>query len=158
MYYVGSYEPLVRENAEAVDDEDIVPSKHSDETDVWFTDWQVAEDGMNVELDERVDWDLVRMDLAWVARLFAGRRSIPLQLDTYADAGRGLADLSERTHLAGRVARIDQVSVRYEQSTDPAVRGLVPEPGGAMQHRVLSFRDRRAHPGKVVGWVVRVRA
>lgn len=158
VYYGASYDPLLRADEEVVDDEDIVPSRHPDETDVWFTGWQVAEDALNVELDQHVGWDLVPMDQDWVDRLFAGRRSIPLQLDTYADARRDLADLSDRTRLAGRVARIDQVSVRYEVSTDPAVRGLVPETSGAMQHSVLSFRQRRAHHGKAVGWVVRVRA
>jgi hypothetical protein len=32
------------------------------------------------------------------------------------------------------------------------------KPGGAMQHSVLSLRLSRAHHGKVVGWIVRVRA
>lgn len=156
VYYGASYEPLVC--ADAAWDEDVVPSRHPDETDVWCTEWQVAEDGVNVERDEHVDWDLVPMDQDWVARLFAGRRAIPVQLDTYADAGRNPSELTARTRVAGRVARIDQVSVRYHASTDSAVRGMVPETGGALQYSVLSFRERRAHRGKVVGWVVRVRS
>ena len=97
------------------------------------------------------------MDQDWVARLFAGRRTIPLQLDTYADAGRDVSDLAERTLLPGRLARVDQVSVRSEMSTDPAVHELVPRTGGAMQHSVLSLRQLRAHHGTVVGWIVRIR-
>lgn len=90
-----------------------IASRHPDEIDVWFTGWQVAEDGLNVELDERVEW---------------------------------------------AVEPMDQVSVRYDVSTGPIVRGWVPDAGGAMQHSVASFRERRAHHGKAVGWVVRVRA
>ncbi|WP_104133182.1 DUF6578 domain-containing protein [Cryobacterium sp. M91] len=148
VYSTASYESFQRQHVGTVEAEDI---------DVWFTEWQVAEDGLNVELDERVRWDLVPMDQDWVARLFAGRRTVPLQLDTYADAGCEASDLAKRTLVAGRVARIDQVSVRYEMSTGPVVRGLVPLTGGAMQHSVLSLRQLRAHHGTVVGWIVRVR-
>ena len=56
-----------------------------------------------------------------------------------------------------RLVLIDQVSVRYEMSTDLVVRGLVPESGGAMQHSVLSLRQSRARYGTVVGWIVRIR-
>ena len=157
VYYAASYEPFQREPVGAVEAEDIVPSPDPGDIDVWFSEWQVVEDGLNVELDERVHWDLVSMDQDWVLRLFAGRRTVLLQLDTYADAGRDASDLAERTLLSGRVARIDQVSVRYEMSTDPADRGLVPETGGAMQHSVLSLRQPRTHHGTVTGWIVRVR-
>jgi hypothetical protein len=82
----------------------------------------------------------------------------PWQLDTYADAVRDPSDRSDRTQLSGRVARIDQISVRHHPSKDPEERGvLVPETGGAMQHSVLSFRQSRGHHGKVVGWIVRLR-
>ena len=75
--YVVSYEPIDRVDVEAAELEDIVPSQEPRDTDVWFTKWQVAEDGLDVALDQRVDWSLVPMDQNWVSRLFAGRRSIP---------------------------------------------------------------------------------
>ena len=156
--YVGTYEPIDRVDVEAVEPEDIVPSQEPRDTDVWFTEWQVAEDSLDVALDQHVDWSLVPMDQNWVSRLFAGRRTIPLQLDTYADAVRDPSDRTDRTQLSGRVARIDQISVRYHPSKDPEERGvLVPETGGATQHSVLSFRQSRGHHGKVVGWIVRLR-
>ncbi|WP_104133738.1 hypothetical protein [Cryobacterium sp. Y62] len=81
-----------------------------------------------------------------------------MQLDTYADAVRDPSGQSDRTQLSGRVARIDQISVRYHPSKDPKERGvLVPETGGAMQRSVLIFRQSRGHHGKVVGWIVRLR-
>ena len=156
--YVVSYEPIDRVDVEAAEPEDIVPSQEPSDTDVWFTEWQVAEDGLDVALDQRVDWSLVPMDQNWVCRLFAGRRSIPLQLDTYADAVRDPSDPSDWTQLSGRVARIDQISVRHHPSKDPEERGVpAPETGGAEQHSVLSFRQSRGHHGEVVGWIVRVR-
>jgi len=156
--YVGSYEPIDQVDVEAVEPEDTVPSPETRDTDVWLTEWQVAEDGLDVALDQRVDWSLVPMDQNWASRLFAGRRAIPLQLDTYADAVRDPSDRSEWTQLSGRVARIDQISVRYHPSEDPKERGgLVPETGGAMQHSVPSLRQTRGHHGKIVGWIVRVR-
>ena len=156
--YVGLYEPIDRVDVEAAEPEDIVPSQEPRDTDVWFTEWQVAEDGLDVALDQRVDWSLVPMDQNWVSRLFAGRRTIPLQLDIYADAVRDPSDPSDRTQLSGRVARIDQISVRHHPSKDPEERGVpVPETGGANQHSVLSFRQSRGHHGEVVGWIVRVR-
>ena len=157
--YVGSYEPIDLVDVVAVEPEDIVPSQEPGDTDVWVTEWQVAEDGLDVALDQHVDWSLVPMDQNWVSRLFAaGRRTIPWQLGTYADAVRDPSEPSDRTQLSGRVARIDQISVRHHPSKDPEERGvLVPETGGAMQHSVLSFRQSRGHHGKVVGWIVRLR-
>ena len=64
---------------------------------MWFTEWQVAEDRLHVELDERVHWDLVPLDQDWVAHLFAGRRTVSLQLDTYAAAGRDASDVRTKT-------------------------------------------------------------
>lgn len=155
---VFSYEPILRREVEAVDAEDTVPSKGPHETDVWLTEWQVAEDGLDVAVGQHVDWALVPMDQSWVARLFAGRRTIPLQLDTYADAKRDISDPSAFTLLSGRVARIDQISVQYQPSDDPAERGVrLPEAGGAMQHTVVSLRKPRAYHGELVGWIVRVR-
>ena len=153
--YVGTYEPIGRVDVEAVEPEDIVPSQEPGDTDVWFTEWQVAEDGLDVALDQHVDWSLVPMDQNWVSRLFAGRRAISLQLDTYADA---IHDRSDWTQLSGCVARIDQISVLYHPSKDPEACGaLVPETGGAMQHSLRSFRQSRGHHGKLVGWIVRLR-
>ena len=156
--FVVSYEPLVREDVIAVDAEDIVPSRGPHETDVWLTEWQVAEDGFDVALDQHVDWALVPMDQDWLARLFAGRRTVRLQLDTYAEAVRDSREASDWTQLSGRVVRIDQISVPYHLSEDPAERGVrVPETGGAVQHSVRSLRKPRAHHGELVGWIVRVR-
>ncbi len=143
---------------EVVDAEDIVPSMGPHETDVWLTQWQVAEDGLDVALDQHVDWALVPMDQGWLARLFAGRRTVPLQLDTYADAVRNRSDPSAWTLLSGRVARIDQISVRYDPSEDSAEPGeRLPEVGGAMQHSVLSLQKPRAYHGELVGWILRIR-
>ena len=153
---VASYESLRREEARAVDAEDIAPNRGPQETDVWLTEWQVAEDGFDVALDQRVDWTLVPMDQDWATRLFSGRRTVPLQRDTYAEATRDSREISDWNQLSGRVARIDQISVRYHPSEDPAEHGLVPETGGAMQHSVPSLQKPRAHHGQIVGWIVRV--
>ena len=152
----ASYESLRTEESRAVDAEDVAPNRGPRETDVWLTEWQVAEDGFDVALDQRVDWTLVPMDQDWVIRLFSGRRTVPLQRDTYAEATRDSREISDWTQLSGRVARIDQISVRYHPSEDPAEHGLVPETGGAVQHSVLSLRKPRAHHGQIVGWIVRV--
>lgn len=129
---------------EAVEAEDVVPSGSPHETDVWLTEWQVAGDGLDVAVGQHVDWALVPMDQSWVARLFAGRRTIPLQLDTYAGAERDTYDPSAFTLLSGRVARIDQISVRYQPSEDPAeTRSAVARNRGAMRHSVLSLRKPR---------------
>jgi hypothetical protein len=131
---------------------DVVPFKDSREIDVWLTEWQVSEDGFDVVLGEEVDWALVPMDREWLARMFAGRRAVSLQRDTYAGAAGERYGPSEWTHLSGRVTRIDQVSVRY-----PGTRGTgLAEAGSAMQHTVSSVQRRRSHDGNLVGWVVRI--
>jgi len=158
VHLSASHEPLVQEEARAVDAEDIPPLGGSHDTDVWLTEWQVAEDRFDVALGQHVAWALVPMDQDRLARMFAGRRAVALQRDTYADALCGTPDAPTWTHLSGRVARIDQISVRYRPSEDPAERGLVPETGGAMQHSVLSVREPRAHHGTIAGWIVRIRA
>lgn len=97
------------------------------------------------------------MNQDWVAGLFAGRRTVPLQLDTSADAVRNLSDPSAWTLLSGRVARIDQISVRYHPSEDSAEpEARLPEAGDAKQHTVLSLQKPRAHHGELVGWIVRI--
>ncbi|MGO1385852.1 MAG: DUF6578 domain-containing protein [Microbacterium gubbeenense] len=154
---VFSFRPLVKKDVGAVDAEDIAPSSGPHETDVWLTEWQVTEDGFDVALDQRVDWTLVPMDQEWVTRLFSGRRTFPLQRDTYAQTTRDTRETSDWTQLSGRVSRIDQISVRYQPSEDPAEHGLVPETGGAVQHSVPSLQRPRAHHGEIVGWIVRVR-
>ncbi|WP_104133737.1 hypothetical protein [Cryobacterium sp. Y62] len=62
MRYVGTYEPIDRMDVGAVEPEDIVPSQEPRDTDVWFTEWQVAEDSLDVALDQHVDWSLGPMD------------------------------------------------------------------------------------------------
>jgi hypothetical protein len=157
QHFAYSYEALLSGDDESVDVEDIAPGRGPHETDVWLTEWQVAEDGFDVAVDQRVEWALVPMDQEWLARLFAGRRAVPLQLDTYAEATRDNLDPLVWTHLSGRVARIDQISVRYYRSEVPDERGVgVAETGGAMQHSVLSMRQPRAFHGQLVGWIVRV--
>ena len=154
---VFSYEALLGGDYESVDAEDIVPGRGPHETDVWLTEWQVAEDGFDVAVDQRVEWALVPMDQDWVARLFAGRRAVSLQLDAYAEATQDILAPLVWTHLSGRVARIDQISVRCYRSEVPKERGVgVAETGGAMQHSVLSLRKPRAFHGQLVGWIVRV--
>ena len=152
-----SYDALLTGDYVSFDAEDIVPGRGPHEVDVWLTEWQVAEDGLDVAVGQRVEWTLVPMDQDWIARLFAGRRAVPLQLDTYAEATRDISDPLLWTHLSGRVARIDQISVRFYSSEVPEERGVgVAETGGAMQHRVLSLREPRACHGPLVGWIVRV--
>ncbi|MBE7163337.1 MAG: hypothetical protein INR72_19020 [Williamsia herbipolensis] len=123
----------------------------ADECDVWLTEWQVAEDGFDAHVGEHVTWDLVPMDDDWVDRLWAGRRSIGLQRDTYWDGPEGA--VAQR--VPGTVVRIDQVSVRYVQ--DPDGSGLVPEDGAARQQAVSSLWPRVPHHGSIVGWVVTLR-
>lgn len=155
---VFSFRPLVKKDVGAVAAEDVAPSSGPHQTDVWLTEWQVAEDGFDVALGQHVDWHLVPMDDAWVTQLFAGRRTITVQLDTCAEARRHPIATLVWTHLTGRVTRIDQISVRFHSSQDPAERGVrVAETGGAMQHSVLSLQKPRAHHGVIVGWIVRVR-
>lgn len=152
-----SYKSLMGKEPQVVDAEDVVPSRGPHETDVWLTQWQVAEDGLDVAFDQHVDWALVPMDQDWLGRLFAVRRTVPLQLNTYADAVRKLADASAWTLLSGRGARIDQISVRYQPSEDSAEPGArLPEAGGAMQHSVPSLQKPRAHHGELVGWIARI--
>lgn len=133
--------------------EDAVPSQAPHETDVWLTEWQVSEDGFDVAVDEAVDWELVPMDQEWLDRMFAGRRPVSLQRDTYAGFVGEMYDRSQWTHLSGRVTRIDQVSVRYPVDS----RTGLAETGSAMQHNVSNVQERRTHDGSLVGWVVRIR-
>ena len=72
--------------AHTVDAEDSIPSREAGEVDVWFTEWQIAEQGMDVHLDEQVQWEAVPLRQNWVERLFAGRRIVPMHLDTCAGA------------------------------------------------------------------------
>jgi hypothetical protein len=116
-----------------------------------------TEEGLAFAPDQRVDWALVPMDQDWLDGLFAGRRAVSLQLDTYAAAVRNLSDSSAWTLPSGRVARIDQISVHYHPSGDPAESGAVARSWGAMQHGVLGLKKPRAHQGELVGWIVRIR-
>lgn len=146
------------EEVGVIDAEDAVPAADPYEIDVWLTEWQVAEASLDVALGQHVDWALVPMDQNWLARLFAGRRTVALQLDTYADATRDVADPSAWILLSGRVVRIHQVSVRYHPSENAATRGVrMPEVGGAMEHSVSSLQTVRSHHGDLAGWIVRVR-
>ncbi len=152
-HYFGSYEPLTVMEPEDVDAEDPIPSIGARDVDVWLTEWQVAEDGFDVALDEEVDWELVPMDQEWLARMFENRRPVSLQRDTYAGLPGERYDASEWTRLSGRVTRIDQVSVRY-----PSDRGTgLAEVGSAMQHTVSSVQQRRSHHESLVGWILRIR-
>ncbi|MHA7293552.1 DUF6578 domain-containing protein [Arthrobacter sp. HLT1-21] len=152
-HYSFSYEPLTAEQPEEAELENAVPSQGPHETDVWLTEWQVSEDGFSVALDEEVDWELVPMDQEWLHRMFAGRRLVTLQRDTYAGFVGEIYDRSEWTHLSGQVTRIDQVSVRYPVDN----RTGLAEVGSAMHHTVSSVQERRTHDGRLVGWVVRIR-
>ena len=111
----ASYESLRTEESRAVDAEDVAPNRGPRETDVWLTEWQVAEDGFDVALDQRVDWTLVPMDQDWVIRLFSGRRTVPLQRDTYAEATRDSREISTGLNFA--VAWLE--SIRSRCGTTP---------------------------------------
>lgn len=123
---------------------------------MWLTEWQVAEDQVQIVLDEVISWDLIPMDQDWIARLFVGRRAVPLQLDAYADATRD-KDAADWTHLRGLVVRIDQISIRDAPSIEPGLPGLTPEHGAAVVHTVSSMRDTQPHDGSICGWIVRIR-
>lgn len=158
-HYFGSYEPLIKAELGVVDAEDVVPAPGLDETDVWLTEWQVSEDGFDVVLGEEVDWELVPMDQEWLARLFAGRRTVSLQRDTSAGLVGELYEASSWSRCVGQVTRIDQVSVRFMASNDPAEHGTgFAEIGGAMQHTVASVQEPRGHHGSLIGWIVRIRS
>jgi hypothetical protein len=154
-----SYSSMAPGEPATGDAPDVVPGLRPDETDVWLTQWQIAEEGINVETGEDVHWALISMDQAWAGRLLGNRRAINLQLDTYADATRGSDDPSW-TQLAGRVERIDQISMLREQPgrTSEAAEEQTSGFGEAVQHEVTSLRTLRAHDGDIVGWVVRVRS
>lgn len=163
--YIGSYEPLHRGDA-AVDAQlapapEVPPGITSplptvDEVDVWLTEWQVAEDHLQVVLDEIIAWDLIPMDHDWIARLFADRRTVPLELDTYAGATRD-KDAADWTRLGGTVVRIDQISIRYVPSTEPREPGVVPARGAAVVHTVASVWPMQPHHGSICGWIIRIR-
>lgn len=55
-HFAFSYEPVRGKEPEVVDAEDIVPTRGPHETDVWLTQCQVAEDGLDVALDQPIDW------------------------------------------------------------------------------------------------------
>lgn len=155
--YGFSFRPLVKRVQGAVSTADVVPVRGPDDTDVWLTEWQVAEDSLGVSINQQVDWVLVPMDQEWLNILFAGRKRVSFRLDTYADAVRKLGDPSW-THLSGHVIRIDQISVRHQPLRGPAVRReAVRAVGEAMEHSVRSVQQRRPHHGSIVGWIVRVR-
>lgn len=156
--YGFSYEPLVKKDLGAVDASDIAPGREPADTDVWLTEWQVAEDNLQVSINQQVDWALVPMDQEWLHTLFAGRRRVPLQLDTYADAVKDPSDPSLWTRLSGHVIRIDQISVRHQPSEKSTnTRGSRPEVEDVMEHSVQSLDQPRAHYGHIVGWIVRIR-
>jgi hypothetical protein len=122
--------------------------------DVWLDSWQVDEDHFEVSLGERVDWETVTMDASWVSRLFVDR-TIRWTRDTDADATRAPEDPSWH-RVQGRVSGIEQVTVAFVASDDPADPGLVPVPGAAVVQPVTSLWDRPAQPDVLVGFVVRV--
>lgn len=68
----------------------------------------MSEECLQVALDEIVAWKLMPMNHDWIENLFADRRTVPLQLDTYADATRE-PDAPDWTNLKGTVVQIDQV-------------------------------------------------
>ena len=149
-----SYYPLLSRDAEPANASDVSPQGSREETDVWLTHWQVAEEGFDIAVGADVVWALVPMDQEWAKHLFGDRRLIPLQLDTYGAATR------EETHpdwtrLAGRVTRIDQVSTLASDEATPA---LEPAIGAGSEHEVSNLRARHAPGGAIVGWIVRVRS
>lgn len=130
--------------------ESVVPPLADGERDVWLIEWQVAEDAFDVAVDEHVEWGIVDADPSRSGH-FGGRRTVREERNTYSeDLGAG----AERP-IAGTVARIDQVSVRYGRSANSS--GQEPIPGSAMQHAARALAPRIPHEGTIVGWVVRIR-
>ena len=154
--YEGSYSSAPASTSEEIEPGVSSMPPASGEVDVWLTEWQVAEDHLQVTLNETVTWKLVPMDQEWITRLFAERRAVSLQLDTYADATRG-PESPDWTQVSGLVVRVDQVSVLYVRSTDRFERGLVPERGKAVVHTVPSIWPKQPHHGHVSGWIIRLR-
>lgn len=156
IVYEGSYSPMVDAPERDVEPGIVSPPPSCGEVDVWLTEWQVAEDHFAVVVGETVAWKLVPMDHDWITRLFESRRTVPLQLDMYAEATRGENAL-DWTEINGVVVRLDQVSVQYVQSNDPAQRGLFPQRGAAVVHTVSSIWPVQPHHGHLSGWIVRIR-
>ncbi len=130
--------------------ESVIPPLANGERDVWLIEWQVVEDAFDVSVDEHVEWDIVDADPSHGVH-FGGRRTVSEERNTYLeDLGAGV----ERP-IAGTVARIDQVSVRYAPSANGS--GQEPIPGSAMQHAARALAPRIPHEGTIIGWVVRIR-
>ena len=92
----------------------------------------------------------------WIARLFADRGVVPVQLDTYAGTIRNM-DAADWSHLGGTVIRIDQISIRYVHPVEALQPGLVPERGAAVMNTVSSIWPMQPHHGSIVGWIIRLR-
>ena len=97
---------------------------------VWLTEWQAAEDWIDVHVGQRVAWTLTDGAEWWVELLFDGRRSVDLVLDTYAHESHSpmLVDVS------GAVRGVEAVSCRR-------VAGGEPERGSATATPVRSTLD-----------------
>lgn len=148
--------PAPRTPTPAAPPEGSVPALNDGELDVWLTEWQIEEDGYDVAVGDEITWSLYAADQPWIDHILEAPRTVPLQLDFYAE------ELSEveratREDVRGTIIRIDQVSVRFV--TDPDKRGFsMPETRGGQQHSVSSLSDRRPHHGSIDGRVVRVRS
>lgn len=132
--------PAPRTPTPAVRPEGSVPALNDGELDVWLTEWQIEEDGYDVAVGDEITWSLYAMDQPCIDHILKAPRTVPLQLDFYAE------ELSEveratREDVRGTIIRIDQVSVRFV--TDPDKRGFsMPETRGGQQHSVSSLSDR----------------
>jgi hypothetical protein len=87
-----------------------------DGTPVWLTKWQTDEVRLDVGVGDHVDWKLTPMDAPWLIRLFGDRRTVHLQLDTYAGA---LGDAQIYSSVAGRIVGIEVVRCPMHLATEP---------------------------------------
>lgn len=128
-----------------------MPALNDGELDVWLTEWQIEEDGYDVAVGDEITWSLYAADQPWIDRILKATRTVPLQLDFYAEE-LSEAERATREDVRGTIIRIEQVV------TDPDKRGFsMPETHCGQQHSVSSLSDRRPHHGSIDGWVVRVR-
>lgn len=81
---------------------------------VWLSEWQAAEDWIEVHVGQRAAWTLSGGEARWIELLFDGRRSIDLVLDTYAHPSHSpvLVDVT------GVVRAVEAVSCRYVAGGD----------------------------------------
>lgn len=76
--------------------------------EVWLTEWQAAEDWIEVRVGQRVAWTLTD-DVGWLDLLFDGARGVDFVLDTYADADHSPV----LVEVSGVVRAVEAVACRH---------------------------------------------